>query len=559
MGLSNLNDPLRAGNGHGGREESALDAWPDLSRSKRHWYWDQMHFPRPVTPLTATMDLPCMVDGFTRAWNILSRPLVEARAIVVKGYVYYADVPFEGTKEEYAAHVARFEAETQARAVHLLETWQREFLPVIEAQIERIRRFDYTTATPAQLVELLHEAREMRREQWTMHDLIVVTAVAAASRFIDLYEELFGPERGDEAPFLLQGFPNLTLEADRALWRLSREAQVVPEVAQALREHRPDQVLLWLEHLPQAQPFLAGFRAYLDRFGWRSDSFELAEPTWRERPQVPLALLKRYLDGGLRDPEAEYKHAVRVREQLTAEALARLAGRPEVRERFCHLLAAAQQYLPAQEDHNYIIDQMGLTVLRLPILALGQHFVRAGVIDAPDDIFFLTVDEIGRQVLEGLSAPQREVVAVRRADWESWQGLTPPLYLGLPPEEPSKTGRRFWGPKPEASLRGSLLHGLPASRGRATGRARVALTLEEAEKLEPSEVLVCRGTLPAWTPLFSLAAAVVADSGGTLSHCAIVAREYGIPCVVGTRVGTTVIADGQWVTVDGSAGIVRLE
>ena len=92
-----------------------------------------------------------------------------------------------------------------------------------------------------------------------------------------------------------------------------------------------------------------------------------------------------------------------------------------------------------------------------------------------------------------------------------------------------------------------------------TAPAKVVRTLNESDKLEPGDVLVCHMTMPAWTPLFSTVGAVVADSGGMLSHCAIVAREYGIPCVVGTREGTQRIRDGQIVTVDGAKGIVRIE
>lgn len=547
---------LGFGNGHGSPTEPV---WPDMSRTGRHWYWDQMHFPRPVTPLTATMDLPCMVEGFTRAWNLLSRPLTSTRAIVVNGYVYYADLPFEGTEQERRERQARFEAEVEARAVHLLETWRRSFQPAIEAQIERIRTFHYEEASPGQLLDLLHEAREMRREQWMRHDLIVVPAVAIASRFFDLYEELFGPERSNEAALLLQGFPNHTLEADHELWQLSREALAHPPVAAVLRKFAPESLLPRLESMLEARPFLNRFGDYLDRFGWRSDTFELSDPSWYEAPEVPLALIQRYLNDDIPDPKQEFRHAVEVRERLTAESLQRLAGRPDDRARFLALLTRAQQYLPAQEDHNHLIDQQGRTVLRLPILALGRRFVEAGVINEPHDIFFLTVDEIGHTVLNGLQTAHQEVVAIRRADWESWKRLTPPLYLGVPPEEPSKAGQRFWGSRPETTFRDGVLRGMPASPGRVTGRARVALTLEEVQGLKHGEVLVCRGTVPTWTPFFAIAAAVVADSGGVLSHCAIVAREYGLPCVVGTRVGTVTIRDGQVVTVDGATGTVYLQ
>jgi pyruvate,water dikinase len=118
---------------------------------------------------------------------------------------------------------------------------------------------------------------------------------------------------------------------------------------------------------------------------------------------------------------------------------------------------------------------------------------------------------------------------------------------------------RFFGTPVEPSTDASVLTGIAASPGVVTGTAKVVVSLEEASKLQQGDIMVCEMTLPPWTPLFSTVSAVVADTGGILSHCAIVAREYRIPCVVGTAVGTVTIKDGQRVTVDGSKGIVRIE
>ena len=104
-----------------------------------------------------------------------------------------------------------------------------------------------------------------------------------------------------------------------------------------------------------------------------------------------------------------------------------------------------------------------------------------------------------------------------------------------------------------------MITGTGASPGTVQGRAKVVRNLSEASKVQPGEILVCEMTMPAWTSLFSTVSAVVSDTGGVLSHCAIVSREYRIPCVVGTVVGTSVIKDGMLLTVDGSQGMVRIE
>ena len=138
--------------------------------------------------------------------------------------------------------------------------------------------------------------------------------------------------------------------------------------------------------------------------------------------------------------------------------------------------------------------------------------------------------------------------------------------IGAPPDGPPPTGNpleraiiRFFGGLPQTSETPGQLKGTAGSRGIATGPARVARTLEEATAGLPGEVLVAVTTMPPWTPLFWIAAAVVTESGGPLSHCAIVAREYGIPAVVGVHGATKAIATGQQVTVDGGRGIVTIE
>ncbi len=117
--------------------------------------------------------------------------------------------------------------------------------------------------------------------------------------------------------------------------------------------------------------------------------------------------------------------------------------------------------------------------------------------------------------------------------------------LGLLPVEPSTDP--------------SIITGVAASPGTAQGTAKVVRSLVEASKLQQGDIMVCEMTVPPWVPLFATVSAVVADSGGILSHCAIVAREFGLPAVVGTRVGTTIIRDGMTVTVDGTKGLVRIE
>jgi pyruvate,water dikinase len=176
---------------------------------------------------------------------------------------------------------------------------------------------------------------------------------------------------------------------------------------------------------------------------------------------------------------------------------------------------------------------------------MGERLRRAGVIDQPTDVFHLRFEELaGMGDPAALSAAEKrrysDIVTARAAKRRALEG-TPLLAMET---LPARRGE------------GVLLMGMGASRGRATGMVRIIREASAFGTLRSGEVLVCAYTNPAWTPLFQRASAVVVDTGGIGSHAAIVAREYGIPAVMGTGNGTAVLTDGQSVTVDGTAGRV---
>ena len=180
--------------------------------------------------------------------------------------------------------------------------------------------------------------------------------------------------------------------------------------------------------------------------------------------------------------------------------------------------------------------------LRQPALAAGHKLLAADAIDALEDVFFLDFEEI--EALDGGEIPGlRLLIADRRAEYAFWRNIVPPVAIG----EPTRAGT--------AADEGSI-KGVGASKGRAQGRARLILSLTDADLLQPGDVLVTTSTTSAWTPLFLNAAAVVTDSGGILSHCAVVAREYALPAVVGTLTATRLIRDGTLIDVDGTRGKV---
>ena len=250
-------------------------------------------------------------------------------------------------------------------------------------------------------------------------------------------------------------------------------------------------------------------------------------------------------------PSDRHRDLAARREALTAQCAAVLADRPQLQARFQALLEVAQRYAIIREQQARNVT-LGWPLLRRCALRLGETLHADGVIDQAEDVFFLTRAELDAR------APLRDVVDRRRGIWERQRRLLAPLTIGRPPRLLAREllaaveAVRTIGPAPEGAIIGQ-----PASPGRATGPVRIVRRQEDFDAFQAGEVLVAQATTPAWTPLFARAVAVVTDSGTLAAHASLVAREYGIPAVVGTGDATARLHDGQVVTVDGGAGTIQ--
>jgi len=247
--------------------------------------------------------------------------------------------------------------------------------------------------------------------------------------------------------------------------------------------------------------------------------------------------------------------AVARRESLERACLERLEE--PIRTRFEALLALARQYARIRERQAGELT-LAWPNVRAALHRLGARAESRGSIAQANDVFWLEREELD-DAIAGVRRFHREV-AERRARWERQRKLAPPTTLGKEPGFFRKLhgtlARDLRGHEVEASA--STLVGMPASAGRATAKVRIVRSPEEFDRLQPGEILVAPTTAPAWTPLFARAAAIVTDGGSIAAHASLVAREYGIPAVVGTVVATERLHDGQTVTVDGTVGRVDI-
>ncbi|HET7684933.1 MAG TPA: PEP/pyruvate-binding domain-containing protein [Candidatus Limnocylindria bacterium] len=254
-------------------------------------------------------------------------------------------------------------------------------------------------------------------------------------------------------------------------------------------------------------------------------------------------------------PPADHAALVEARHAAEEAAFATLASSPRRLRSFRKVLADAQHLVPVREEQ---VSELTIAwpVMRRAVLRIGEALASAGVITEPDDVFFLTRDEVLSALSDGGQASPVDVAA-RRATRDEQARLVPPLFVGRVHPLLKKLIDGMAGVLGAVPSATAIVSGTPAAPGRASGVVRVIRGPQQFDELEPGEILVASLTAPAWTPLFTRAAAVVTDVGSPAAHASIIAREYGIPAVVGCGDATARLRTGMRVTVDGTAGNVE--
>ena len=434
-----------------------------------------------------------------------------------------------------------------------LTLWQRRYCDLLRWQedsalVEVHRRVaaldarDLTALSWLEVVATLHEAMGLGPAVAVLRDRYLPSAIWSVVR-LWLLLRLTGQQQQFGA--LLTGVETKTLELNRELERLAGRVQAEAALRELFASSCTTELCATLAARPEAQAFWAAFQEFQRVYGHRETAITLcSQPSWREAPEIPLGVIKALVAG---QPRSEHKQDTpaaweRVRDDVLAHSV---LGKVPLRRAFVSLLERARVFPQLREDTHFYFG-LPLPQERRAVLELARRLVEAGALDVPGDVFYLTLPE-----LEGAGDPWppsppeverlRALVSQRKARWQA--------LAGQPFVDPNLTETPETPPE-------ALLAGTPGSAGVAEGPVRLVHGPEEFGKLQPGDVLVAPYTNPAWTPLFVLAAAVVVDTGGAISHAAIVAREYGVPAVMGTRAATTRLTDGQRVRVDGTRGLV---
>ena len=370
---------------------------------------------------------------------------------------------------------------------------------------------------------------------------------------------------------MVSGTSFKSTEPARRLHELAEMAKVRPEVVD-ISGTPEGEVLARLAHVDPE--FAASITGYLDQYGHRALGDSTAEPTIAEIPTFLIGMIQAQIATGY-DPDAIGQANARVRVETIERARGELAGNPTALAEFERVLGRAQEAYPAREDNEFYTLSAPFALLRYVVLEMGDRLASRAVMDQRDDVMFLHLDEARAALSE--STDLRDLIR-RRKGKRAWAVANPgpPFYVKepftpaslrfLPADARLPMESMLWSLESMMAIEASKttqpdsssIRGTPVSMGSYTGPVRIVTGQGEFDKLQSGDVLVCPITSPVWSVLFPAIGALVTDSGGILSHPAIIAREYRIPAVVATGNATRLLTDGQIVTVDGSAGTVTL-
>ncbi len=527
--------------------------------------------PDPLSPLFATLGLPAWartMDAFLKDGG-MAGTLPDELFITINGYGYFNMSLTPAQTAKMLLVLPRIMIVVFPRLMRSAQSrWKEERSRYAEV----VKRWQATDLASVPAGDLLGGVRDITAEAaqyyLTVQSGILPAAYMSESLFTLVYNKLLKGRNAPTALTFVLGFDSAPIQAEKSLYDLAQWVRGQPELAAVLANMSSEQfTTAYREQAARgvaedgAWPeFWRRLADHLAHFGHAIYDLDFAKSVLADDPVPVLETLKFFLSGQAPDPYERQASAEAAREQATQTELNRRRG---LRLRiFRNLVQRAQRYAPLREDA--LADAgLGWPVLRRMLREIGRRLVKSLVIDTPDDVFWLTQDDVQAAAtaldIGQPPADYHAVVAGRRATWESERALTPPVAL------PLKGGARFLGidwsstmPARTYQPEGDVIKGIAASPGRVIGPARVISGPDEFDQMRPGDILVARITTPAWTPLFALAAGVVTDVGGPLSHSSIVAREYHIPAVLGTGVATGRLSSGQHITVDGDAGTVTV-
>ena len=541
-----------------------FDEKADLERYD-YWFLDATHSVPPWTPMFSWFWVNFCRHGMQYGAEKLSLPTVKGWDWRFKNGGGYLTLYTVKSEAEKAHRETCFRQAIRPFIEDYDQLWGG-FVTEVLGHYDRLKATNVNTADNIDLLANFEDTINVTRRMWEIHMYMMYGVYTAFILFENVCKDLLGiDDTKPQFQRLLRGFDNKAFQVDRELWQFARKANDMG-VGSAFKGTAGD-VIPTLEQSAAGQKWLGEFRAFLNVDGWRMQRMAEANlPTWIEDPTPAIANVQLYLNkGGKFNLDDERKKLAAERTDAEKQVLERVPSAQ--RDWFKTMLALAQRASSFSEEHNHYLDLYTHSMIRRSCMAIGKKLAQAGTIDTADDIFFLMPDEVRKVGIAPEFHNLHPIVNQRRDDWQSWQKNENPPFIGkidmmaaigelVKSNDPIALKVVVGAmPQPQPELNADL-YGICGSSGVAEGTAKVILDEAELRNIQQGDILIAASTAPSWTPVFSLLAGVVVDRGASLSHAAIVGREYGIPVVMNCFEGTKKIKTGQRVRVDGDRGLV---
>jgi phosphohistidine swiveling domain-containing protein len=514
------------------------------------WRRDDAHVSQVITPLGIEYTRHGANYGMRRRDEELGSPVL-MRIESFNGRNYSGSKALR-RPDEIAAHEKVALAKRRSLGRRMRGDWDERYLPELNEHYAWMRTLSLDRSSGTEAADAWNDLWRRHRRAWRIHMLVTAAAYTVMDELAETYQALVGGSQA-EAFALTQGLALTLQQLEQDLYALTEATRGSPAVAEAIGRGASFDELRSSDI--QFERSVDGFLRVHGEAGASGDHF--GSVPWADDPTFLMQAIAQRLKASGEDPRARHAGLRARADEIAARARKTLADRPDDLARFEEVRMAATAAGPLTEEHNYWLDRRNHANVGRASRTFGARLVRDGVIRERDQIFLLYLDE----VRDALRKPRdlSTLIAERSQEQAEWRRMEAPETIGQQNAGgPTKSTPVWHLLYREAQVDPSReLRGAPASAGVARGPARLVRTLEESAKFQRGDVLVCQSSNVSWIPLFTSAAAVVTEVGGPLSHAAVVAREFGIPAVVGTSVALSTLVDGEPLEVDGSAGIVR--
>jgi pyruvate,water dikinase len=556
--------------------------WTSETEKLLFWVYDDLHCPHPLSPMYEDIGgwwLSCD-HMFRRFGTPFATDWIYKN---VNGYLYTAAIPAEaGLKVEtqeynfaitpvvpedpdYAAKIGTYlGAVLPTYGLEFVNWWRDRLVPEMD------RNFAYLEGmldkqdqlSLMELACLLEDAIDVHDRHWKIHWMLNFAQLSATLNLRAVMEKTHGKINEQLLGRLQNSAKDRNWDSIEALWKMKEEAKADPELAAIFKADTAGEIIVGLKASQRGRRFIDERVApYQKEYGWHAVwSHEFIFPNVVEVMEPVIELVRGYIETNYDYPKtiavlaADIKAAAaEILEGLEGEALEEMRAANDINLRMA----------PLTPDHHFYIDQGANAHVRQVLLAIGRKLVAAGALDSPDDVVLFRYNELrvfmgnpagmdGRAIVAKAKAAREKAYTFRPKEWV---GTVTATQLAFPYLNLWGFPDKFY--RKESTVAGQI-NGIGGSPGVVEGIARVVLREDQFDDVRAGDILVCQMTNPAWVVLFTKIVGLVTDAGGTVSHPAVLSREFGIPAVVGTSVGTEQIKNGDRVRINGTTGVVEI-